>query len=79
MGELVVNGMLSNTRTAVEASGPFRIEALQATLTHFKEVEICNRSSSPIDSFAISVVYVCPLISYARYFNSFLAAQKRAL
>lgn len=38
----------------VEASGPFRIEALQAIAIaiplHFKEDEIRQRSSSPIDS-----------------------------
>lgn len=34
----------------VEASGPFRIEALQAIPLHFKEDEIRQRSSSPKDS-----------------------------
>lgn len=47
LGELVANGM-----HLVEASGPFRIEALQAIAIplHFKEDEIRQRSSSPIDS-----------------------------
>lgn len=43
----------------VEASGPFRIEALQAIAIplHFKEDEIRQRSSSPIDSSCDITLY----------------------